>query len=126
MRLRPRFSPLFALCSAVLLASVLLPLPAQGAILGLPSICPFHNLTGLPCPGCGLTRAFVCCAHGQLLAALGYHPLGPALFGATLFFGLNALLGRETPRIPNRFLWLATLIFGACWALRLGGVFASP
>lgn len=124
MPAKARVSPIFALCSAILLASALLPLPQNGAILGLPSICPFHNLTGLPCPGCGLTRAFVCLAHGQFTAAFIYHPLGPFLFAATLFGALNSLAGREMPRLSNRVWALIAMIFALCWGLRLGGVFA--
>ena len=40
------------------------------------SICWFENCTGLPCPGCGLTRSFSCALHGMFLESLHYHPLG--------------------------------------------------
>ncbi len=46
-------------------------LPSHGA--GIP-VCLFHALTGLPCPGCGLTRAFSSLLHGQVQAAFAYHP----------------------------------------------------
>ena len=46
-------------------------LPSDGA--GIP-VCLFHSLTGLPCPGCGLTRAFSSLLHGQVAAAFAYHP----------------------------------------------------
>ena len=46
-------------------------LPSDGA--GIP-VCLFHSLTGLPCPGCGLTRAFSSLLHGQAAAAFAYHP----------------------------------------------------
>lgn len=73
----------FWLVSAVLVASVSLPLPgADGTLLHLPSLCPFYELTGLPCPGCGLTRAFVCIGHGQWGASLRWHPLGLVLYAA--------------------------------------------
>ena len=37
--------------------------------------CPFHAWTGLPCPGCGTTRAVVALATGDLPAALALNPL---------------------------------------------------
>ena len=73
---------MFLLLSGVFAASALLPLPcgAGGQIGHLPSICLFYHLTGLPCPGCGLTRSFVCLGHGHFWEALHWHPLGPAIF----------------------------------------------
>jgi hypothetical protein len=44
------------------------------------TICGFKNLTGLPCPGCGLTHSFCAMGKGHLLAALGFNLLGPILF----------------------------------------------
>lgn len=41
-----------------------------------PVICPFRRLTGLPCPGCGLTRSWVHLAHGQWGDALLANPFG--------------------------------------------------
>lgn len=39
------------------------------------SICLLRNATGLPCPGCGLTRAFAHLAKGEWAAAWRDHPL---------------------------------------------------
>lgn len=98
----------FLLLSGVFAASVLLPLPrgAQGQIRNLPSFCLFYHLTGLPCPGCGLTRSFVCLSHGHLGESLHWHPLGPAIF-LLLFLlwlrcGLYWLTGRTMLPLPPR------------------------
>ncbi len=73
---------MFLLLSGVFAASTLLPVPrgTGGQIGHLPSVCLFYHLTGLPCPGCGLTRSFVCLGHGRFGEALHWHPLGPAIF----------------------------------------------
>jgi hypothetical protein len=42
-------------------------------------LCPFRRLTGLPCPGCGMTRAFAHLAKGEWSAAVRDHPLAPFL-----------------------------------------------
>lgn len=47
--------------------------------------CPLRRATGIPCPGCGLTRAAERLAHFQLGRALDANPLG-ALLG--IFFAL--------------------------------------
>ena len=43
---------------------------------GLPGLCIFRNTTGLPCPGCGLTRAFISAGNGNLALSLHFHRLG--------------------------------------------------
>lgn len=39
------------------------------------TICLFKNLTGVPCPSCGMTRAFLFLGHGQILKASSLNPL---------------------------------------------------
>lgn len=41
------------------------------------TICVLRRTTGVPCPGCGLTRALAALAKGRWAAALGFHPLAP-------------------------------------------------
>ncbi len=57
--------------AAVVLAGLFLPLTK------FPSICFFFFLTGLPCPGCGLTRSIHLLLNGQWAAALAMNPFGP-------------------------------------------------
>src|SRR5262249_17002125 len=38
------------------------------------TVCWFKNSTGLPCPGCGLTRSFSCALRGMFLESWHYHP----------------------------------------------------
>jgi Protein of unknown function (DUF2752) len=47
-------------------------------------VCPLYSMTGLACPGCGLTRGFHALFHGDVLTALDFNALLP-LFG--LIFG---------------------------------------
>src|SRR5580704_8057393 len=37
--------------------------------------CQFHSLTGLQCPGCGITRALNAALNGRIAQALAYNPL---------------------------------------------------
>ncbi|HSS78524.1 MAG TPA: DUF2752 domain-containing protein [Thermoanaerobaculia bacterium] len=43
------------------------------------SICLLRRLFHLPCPGCGMTRAFASLAKGDWPAAVKLHPLAPVL-----------------------------------------------
>jgi hypothetical protein len=65
---------LLALASAGALC-VAFALPANDAAHG-PVVCPFRLATGLPCPGCGLTRAWVFLAHGRVGDAVSANPFG--------------------------------------------------
>jgi Protein of unknown function (DUF2752) len=42
--------------------------------------CPLFAMTGLHCPGCGLTRGFHALFHGDILGAIDYNLLLPFFF----------------------------------------------
>jgi len=55
-------------------------------------ICVFHEATGLPCPGCGLTRGLTAFARGDVQQALHWHPFTPVFaFGAVLTLVVTVL-----------------------------------
>lgn len=56
--------------AAVLIAATLLPTGWQAPV----EFCLVKGLTGLECPGCGMTRAFLLIGHGRLAAAAAMHP----------------------------------------------------
>lgn len=47
-------------------------------------VCPLFALTGLACPGCGMTRGLHALLHGDVLTALDYNLILP---GILFFFG---------------------------------------
>lgn len=51
---------------------------------GGPGLCVFHRLTGMDCPGCGMTRAFLALAHGDVAGAWQWHPFSVPLAVALL------------------------------------------
>src|SRR5438105_2664173 len=51
-------------------------LAADSGGSSLPTPCLFKEITGLPCPSCGITRALLLLAHGNLSASLFLNPLG--------------------------------------------------
>jgi len=74
--------------------------------LGLPwPRCLFHDLTGLPCLTCGMTRAAIQFFHGHFLNALWWNPLVFIGLCALSIFNVYALgvLILRTPRLRIRF-----------------------
>lgn len=64
------------------------------------SPCLFRVFTGLPCPFCGMTTAFMQMARGDVAAALDSHVLGPAAYAAAWLLLLAALAGLVRGRWP--------------------------
>jgi uncharacterized protein DUF2752 len=52
--------------------------------------CPFFRLTGVPCPGCGLTRACMLLLRGEVQASIRFHAFAP------IFLVLIAILITST------------------------------
>jgi hypothetical protein len=80
-------------CLGVLALSVLL--NAEHPTYGI-ELCAMKKLTGLPCPGCGITHAIILCSRGEVAQSFHHHPLGPALW-------LGAVLGATSLVWPGRF-----------------------
>jgi hypothetical protein len=60
--------------------------------------CPLKAATGIPCPGCGLTRASVSLLRGDFAASFGAHAFAPLLLVGLVALAVSGLLpaaGRE-------------------------------
>lgn len=53
------------------------------------TICMFKNLTGLECPGCGMTRALISIIHFDFVIAYGYNKLVVVVAPLLLFLWLK-------------------------------------
>lgn len=93
-----------------------------------PVLCPTALLLGLPCPGCGLTRAFGCMTHGQFARAFEYHPLWPLILGYFIFLWIYQILDSvkgEPPKLPTyRIAGVAISVLLGFWVVRLVWFFA--
>ena len=65
-----------------------------------PVICPFRALTGLPCPGCGLTRSWVYAAHGWWQESFASNAFGLLLVAAVLVLAV-VVVARRVRRTPT-------------------------
>jgi hypothetical protein len=78
--------------SLVFLASVVFEPRVAGPFDDYFTVCGFKNITGLPCPGCGLTHSFCALGKGNLLDAFAFNAVGPLLFLALALAWLRAAL----------------------------------
>ncbi|MCB2155883.1 DUF2752 domain-containing protein [bacterium] len=60
-----------------------------------PSMCTLQRATGLPCPGCGLTRSVTSFLHGHFSWAWHYHPFGPIIALFFVFLTILAVLPKR-------------------------------
>jgi hypothetical protein len=64
--------------------------------LGLPSWdCPFFKLTGIPCPGCGLSRACLLLLRGEVRASFRFHAFAPIFLVLISILIIGTLLPRS-------------------------------
>ncbi len=63
--------------------------------------CPFLEISGLPCPSCGATRALILVSHGEIIQGLKMSPLFAALLlGGLVFAGYAlAVISLRLPRL---------------------------
>lgn len=134
---RPWFAPLLAqtvLCRVLLAAVLVL---GAGHVMGI-SLWPcfFASVTGLPCPGCGMTRAVTSLLRGEWGKAMAFHPFAPGFLVMAALLAMAALapqhwrerlvrgvdLFERRTCLPLLFL-LCAFIYGL---LRMGGLCTSP
>lgn len=77
---------------------------------GFYPVCQFHRLTGLNCPGCGMTRALHALLHGNISAALRDNALFVFALGTLairgVWFGVEKFRGQVAGEFfPAKFLW---------------------
>ena len=95
-----------------------------------PVICPLPLTLGIPCPGCGITRAFGLATHGHFGEAYAFHPLWPLVLAYFVFvWGYQLHVearGAPPPRLDaqriSAYVLVSILWF---WMLRLGFFFAQ-
>ena len=73
------------------------------------SMCMFYNYTSIPCPACGMTRAFKSLLSFDIMNAFWYHPLFPlVLLFPYIFVKMN-----------KRLIFIVGGIFIITWIIRL-------
>ena len=88
------------------------------------TLCPVALLTGVACPGCGMSRAIAWLLRGDWDRAIEYHPLAPVVLGMGLVAVVWALGKRfggwKAPRVTlvNRGLTGLAALLVLTWVAR--------
>jgi hypothetical protein len=90
-----RVAAILGVAAILLCAHIYAPMAHGG-----PVICAMHGLFGLPCPGCGMTRAFCALAQADLAAAVRHNalsiPVVLSLLAVTVIAAYEISVGRRT------------------------------
>ncbi len=101
-------------------------------LAGLPGwACPFKQLTGIPCPGCGLTTATGQLVHAEFGASLRTHAFAPIFVAAFLLMVIVIVLPKDlsqrlvsaiaqVERTSGATAWVLTALM-VYWIVRLWG-----
>lgn len=68
---------------------------------GMPLTCVFHDVTGLNCPGCGMTRATCAVMDGRFYDAFRFNPLGVILLPLAALALVPEVVGWVRGRPPK-------------------------
>lgn len=82
--------------------------------------CPFLHILGVPCMGCGMTRAMIAFAQLKWKLAFYYHPLFPVVIVVICYYILEKLgLFRIEEEMKKRILYLIVVCFMIAYFVRL-------
>jgi hypothetical protein len=77
-------------------------------------VCPFHQFTGLWCPGCGTTRALHQLLHGNLAAAFRFNALSMAMLPVAGYL----IVRGDASTVKPGWIWLLLVTIVAFGVLR--------
>ena len=102
----PHLVILVASLSILLSALLLIPAESGDSLhiggTALPDVCLLKQTTGLPCPGCGLTRSLVSAVHADWARSLPHHRMGLLILGYLMLQSLARLAWLGLPRLRER------------------------
>lgn len=82
--------------------------------------CPLDYILGIPCPMCGMTRAFIAAVSGDIISAFHYHPLWIVIILGVLFIILYELRVIRIPKIAfNIICVILGVLLVLCYIVRL-------
>jgi hypothetical protein len=105
------------------------PMPACAAWLGMLlavcipphgtgiTVCWMNRCTGIPCPGCGLTRSLSCGLRGLFPESFHYHPLGLLILALFTVICVVSLLPGSLRQRVTQYLEARAVCFNSAYLL---------
>ena len=76
------------------------------------AICLFNAICGIPCPGCGLTRAAVLALQGRFAESFAMHPLLFPALAVLAFMMIHSIILKKKPsRLFYLIITLCLIVF---------------
>lgn len=83
------------------------------------AFCPMLLITGIPCPGCGMSRALLLLLMGHPAESVKMHPLAPLVLVIIIYFGWNRyIIGRRSKMVPL-FIGIGVVMLVICYLIRM-------
>ena len=83
------------------------------------AFCPMLAVTGIPCPGCGMSRAIVYLITGHPAKSLDMHPLAPLSLILLLYIGWNRyIISRKAKELPV-LIGIGVVLLLVCYVFRM-------
>lgn len=84
--------------------------------------CIFHEITGLYCPGCGITRMFLALLKGNIYAAFRYNMLVFCSLPLIIFFCIEYIYSKYKNKIPlykkiPNYIWALIIVILIIWMI---------
>lgn len=81
--------------------------------------CPLRFFLGIPCPFCGMTRAFLCVLAGDFAKSFYFHPLWPIVLGLLIMYPLCKFrLLHLSDKLIDRGAFVIGILFLLCFIIR--------
>ncbi len=118
----------------------LIAVPFVVAFSGDFPICPMAGTLGIPCPGCGLTRATLAVLHGHLWQGMHLHPLVllvTPIYVTVVVLGIisyvrgppalpQGRVRRALDRVMGPWAMVTIVLLLSVWVARFFGYFGGP
>lgn len=81
------------------------------------ALCWFQGATGLPCPGCGMTRSLSCGIRGMFSESWHYHPMGLLILVLFVLIAAQSLCSKPYREQIARFMQARAAFFNSFYLI---------